>query len=65
MVESFLERIEVDVEKLGGKPVIKGTRIQVALILELVANDMKTEEIVKECPELPPKDIKAAFMQLV
>jgi len=35
---------------LGGKPVIKGTRIPVALILELLASGMKPEEIVKRIP---------------
>lgn len=62
MAEPFLERIEVDVEKLGGKPVIKGTRIPVALIIELVANGMRPEEIVKEYPELSQDDIKAALL---
>ena len=62
MAEPFLDRIEVDVEKLGGKPVIKGTRIPVALILELVANGMRPEEIIKEYPELSPEDIKAALL---
>ncbi len=62
MVEPFLDRIEVDAEKLGGKPVIKGTRIPVALILELVASGMKPEEIVKEYPELSLEDIKAALL---
>jgi len=36
-MEGYLDRIEVDVRKLGGKPVIKGTRIPVSLIIELVA----------------------------
>jgi uncharacterized protein (DUF433 family) len=62
MAEPFLERIEVDVDKLGGKPVIKGTRIPVALILELVANGKRPEEIIKEYPELSPEDIKAALL---
>jgi len=62
MTEPFLERIEIDVEKLGGKPVIKGTRIPVALILELLANGMKPEEIIKEYPELSQDDIKASLI---
>ncbi|NHW00100.1 MAG: DUF433 domain-containing protein [Thaumarchaeota archaeon] len=61
MAESFLDRIEVDAEKLGGKPVIKGTRIPVALILELLASGMEPEEIIREYPELSPEDIKAAL----
>ncbi len=60
-MEDYLDRIEVDVRKLGGKPVIKGTRIPVSLIVELVAGGMRPEEIVKEYPELTPDDVKAAL----
>jgi len=61
MSENLLSRIEMDAEKLAGKPVIKGTRIPVYLIVELVAAGMKPEEIIKEYPELTPEDIKAAL----
>jgi len=61
MSENLLSRIEVDAEKLAGKPVIKGTRIPVYLIVELVAAGMKPEEIIKEYPELTLEDIKAAL----
>jgi len=47
-----MKRIEIDVKKLSGKPVIKGTRIPVALIVELVAHRLKPSEIVREYPEL-------------
>jgi len=60
-MEDYLDRIEVDVRKLGGKPVIKGTRIPVPLIVKLVAGGMRPEEIVKEYPELTPDDVKAAL----
>ena len=62
MVEEFLSRIEVDIEKLGGKPVIKGTRIPVALIIELIANGLDPDEIIKEYPELTIEDIRAALL---
>jgi len=42
--------------------VIKGTRIPVYLIVELIANGMKTKELLKEYPELKEKDIKAALL---
>jgi len=35
-----MERIEIDLKKLGGKPVIKGTKIPVYLILEMLASGM-------------------------
>ena len=50
-----MERIEINIGKLGGKPVIKGTRIPVALIVELVANGLKPSEIIREYPELTEK----------
>jgi len=56
-----MERIEVNPKILGGKPVIKGTRIPVYLILELVAAGYKTEDIIKEYPHLKKEDIKAAI----
>jgi uncharacterized protein (DUF433 family) len=56
-----MERIEVDVRKLGGKPVIKGTRIPVYLILEMLANGMSIEDILKEYPELSEEDVREAI----
>lgn len=61
-MEELLKRIEVDPGKLGGKPVIRGTRIPVSLVVQLVASGMSTEEILKEYPELTEEDIKAALL---
>ena len=61
-MEELLDRITVDPEVLVGKPVIKGTRVPVYLIVELVANGMTTEQILKEYPRLKEKDIKAALL---
>lgn len=44
--------IESDPEILGGKPVIKGTRIPVELVLELVQAGYSVREILKEYPHL-------------
>jgi len=44
--------IESNPEILGGKPVIKGTRISVELILELVQAGYSVDEILKEYPHL-------------
>lgn len=55
-----MERIEIDPRKLGGKPVIRGTRIPVYLILEMLA-DMSIEDILREYPELTEEDIKEAI----
>jgi uncharacterized protein (DUF433 family) len=61
-MEELLDRITVDSDVLFGKPVIKGTRIPVYLIVELVANGISKEEILKEYPRLKEEDIKAALL---
>ena len=57
----MFERIEINQEKLGGKPIIKGTRIPVHLILGMLAEEMSTQEILEEYPELNDKDIREAI----
>ncbi len=44
--------IESDPEILGGKPIIKGTRIPVSLIYELIGSNYTIEEILEEYPHL-------------
>ena len=55
-----MERIEVNPNVLGGKPVIKGTRIPVYLIVELLASGMSPKDIVREYPEITEEDVLAA-----
>ena len=57
-----LDRIIIDQEVLSGKPVIKGTRIPVYLIIELLANGMTEKEILSQYPTLKKEDIKAALL---
>ncbi|MDJ0269493.1 MAG: DUF433 domain-containing protein [Aigarchaeota archaeon] len=59
--EELLERITVDPDILAGKPVIKGTRISVELILELLANGWSFEQILENYPQLSMQDIRAAI----
>lgn len=54
------EPIEVNPKILGGKPVIKGTRIPVYLILELFSAGYDFKRIIKAYPTLTEEDIKAA-----
>lgn len=55
-----MTRIEINPKILSGKPVIKGTRIPVYLILKLLASGYSTEKIVKSYPSLKKEDVKAA-----
>jgi uncharacterized protein (DUF433 family) len=61
-VEKLTDRIVVDPEILVGKPVIKGTRIPVYLIIEFLANGLTEEEILDQYPTLTKEDIKAALL---
>ena len=61
-MEEPTDRIMIDPEVLSGKPVIKGTRIPVYLIIELLANGMTEKEILRQYPTLRKEDIKAALV---
>jgi uncharacterized protein (DUF433 family) len=54
-------RIEVNPAVLVGKPVIKGTRIAVEFILELLAQDWPEARILENYPQLKHEDILAAL----
>ena len=55
------DRITHDPDILGGKACVRGMRISVSLIVNLVANGMIVEEIVDEYPDLEPEDIQQAL----
>ena len=54
-----LERITFNPSVMGGRACIRGLRISVALVLNLVANGMTVPEIIAEYPDLEPVDIEA------
>jgi uncharacterized protein (DUF433 family) len=54
-------RIVVNPKVLVGKPVIKGTRIAVEFLMELLANGWTHEQILKNYPHLTEEDIQAAL----
>jgi len=55
------DRITFDPNIMGGRACIRGMRITVALILNLVANGMTIEEIIRAYPYLEPEDIQQAL----
>jgi len=56
-----LDRITFDPNIMGGRACIRGMRLTVSLIVNLVANGMTTEEIVQAYPYLEPEDIQQAL----
>ncbi|SMP14020.1 Uncharacterized conserved protein, DUF433 family [Desulfurobacterium pacificum] len=58
---NYKGRIVRDPKILGGKPVIKGTRIPVNLILERLSEGVSCEELLKMYPTLEKEDIMAAI----
>ena len=61
-MEELVDRIIVDPQITVGKPVIKGTRITVQLIVQLLANGETEAEILEDYPDLKKEDIKAALL---
>ena len=62
MSENLLNRIEFNSQIMMGKPVIKGTRIPVDIILRKLAHKISVEEILRDYPRLTEEDIKAAVL---
>ncbi|HSZ74246.1 MAG TPA: DUF433 domain-containing protein [Rhizomicrobium sp.] len=54
------ERIEINPEVMVGKPVIRGTRLPVEMILRELGAGMTDDEIIAEHPRLTREDIRAA-----
>ncbi|MBE9168692.1 DUF433 domain-containing protein [Pleurocapsales cyanobacterium LEGE 06147] len=58
---SWQERIIIDPEILVGKPVIKGTRLSVEFIIDLLAQGWSETDILRNYPRLTQEDIKACL----
>ena len=61
MKKGLLDRIELNPDVMLGKPVIKGTRLPVEIILEKLAFGATEEEMLEDYPFLSREDIKAAL----
>jgi uncharacterized protein (DUF433 family) len=57
----LLERITIEPGKRGGRPCIRGIRITVSDVLELLASGLTPEQVLKQMPDLEPEDIRAAL----
>ena len=57
----LLSRIWIDPKRCFGKPCIRGHRIWVSLILDLLASGITTQEVLEQYPQLQPADILACI----
>lgn len=55
------ERITINPEQMGGVPCIRGLRIPVATVIEMLAEGMAADEILRAYPDLEQEDIPAAL----
>ncbi|MFY9618399.1 MAG: DUF433 domain-containing protein [Pyrinomonadaceae bacterium] len=59
--ETLLGRITANPQIFGGKPIIRGMRISVELILSLLAQGETSEAILADYPDLEPDDLRACL----
>lgn len=57
----WTERITIDTNILVGKPIIRGTRLSVEFILDLLANGWPNEDILRNYPGVTVEDIQACL----
>ncbi|MFL6210271.1 MAG: DUF433 domain-containing protein [Pyrinomonadaceae bacterium] len=60
--QQLLERITLDPKVMLGKPVIRGTRLTVEYVLNLLAHGATIEEVLAEYEGLAPEDIQACIL---
>ncbi len=61
MESELLQRITIEPGKCGGRPCIRGMRIRVKDVLDMLAEGATQEEILSDFPDLEPEDIRASI----
>jgi len=61
MKNIMMDRITANPKILGGKPIIRGTRLSVEFILDLLASDVSVEGILEDYPHITKDDIHACL----
>lgn len=58
---TLVDRITVDPEQCGGRPCIRGMRIRVSDVLDLLANGLNADQVLEELPDLETADVQACL----
>lgn len=61
-MSTLFDRITVNPKQCGGRPCIRGMRIRVSDVLDLLAASLSFEQILEEMPDLEMDDLKAALL---
>ena len=61
MTVTLFDRITVNPQQCGGRPCIRGMRIRVTDVLDLLASGLTPAQIIEELPDLEPDDVTAAL----
>jgi uncharacterized protein (DUF433 family) len=57
----LMDRITVNPDQCGGRPCVRGMRIRVIDVLDLLAAGLSAEQVVEELPDLEPEDVAACL----
>jgi uncharacterized protein (DUF433 family) len=60
-MSTIAERITVNTDQCGGRPCIRGMRIRVTDVLDLLANGLTPQQVLEELPDLEAEDIQACL----
>ena len=60
-MNNWKKRITVNADQCGGRPCIRGMRIRVIDVLDLLASGLTQEQVLEELPDLEKEDIEAAL----
>lgn len=60
-MSNLLNRITINPDQCGGRPCIRGMRIRVTDVLDLMAAGLSPQQVLQELPDLEPEDIAAAL----
>jgi uncharacterized protein (DUF433 family) len=61
VVADVADRITVDPAQCGGRPCVRGMRIRVTDVLDLLANGLSAEQVLEELPDLEVEDVRACL----
>lgn len=60
-MENLLDRITTNPDQCGGRPCVRGMRIRVIDVLDLLAAGLSREQVLEELPDLEAEDVSAAL----